>query len=203
MGPFEWLASRWTPEFEYRDRLADEVEDIAYESTRTGTRRGFLIGVLLGAILALIGMAALAGSGIQMPFLSTAGLQEGRQEPTAPQFPLEALSILKQENEQLRKELAEAKAAAPSTREKRATETKPPRPKAEAAELPPPEKRVVETKPPEPKLEAPATRPPRTVAKEATAKPEGKAKASPPGGAVAQPIPSNCRKEGDCDPVGR
>ena len=103
----------------------------------------------------------------------------------------------------MRKELAEAKAAAPSTREKRATETKPPRPKAEAAELPPPEKRVVETKPPEPKLEAPAARPPRTVAKEATAKPEGKAKASPPGGAVAQPIPSNCRKEGDCDPVGR
>src|SRR5512136_1125652 len=107
MGPFEWLAGRWTPEFEYRDRLADEVEDIAYESTRTGTRRGFLIGVLLGAILALIGIAALAGSGVQMAFLSTAGLQDGRQEAKAPQFPLEDLSILKQENEQLRKELAE------------------------------------------------------------------------------------------------
>ncbi|MBP1776894.1 MAG: hypothetical protein H6Q86_2904, partial [candidate division NC10 bacterium] len=56
MGLFAWLASRWTPEFEYRDRLADEVEDIAYESTRIGTRRGFLMGVLVGIIVAMIGI---------------------------------------------------------------------------------------------------------------------------------------------------
>lgn len=200
MGPFEWLAIRWTPQFEFRDRLADEVEDIAYESTRTGTRRGFFVGVLVGAIVALIGIGALASNGVQIPLLSTAGLQEDQQEAPAPQLSLEELSILKQENEQLRKDLAAAKAAALPIREKRAVETKPPRPKSEATEaLPPREIRALETRPPEPKTEEPSARPAKTVAREVVAKPEEKVVA--PDGLAAQPIPSNCRREGDCDPV--
>jgi len=201
MGPFEWLASRWTPEFEYRDRVADEVEDIAFESTRTGTRRGFLIGVLLGAILALIGIGALASNGVQIPFLSTAGPQEGHQEVKSSQRSSDELSILKQENEQLKSELATAKALALPTREKRAMEIKSPRPKAEpTGESPPRETRVVETTPPEPQAEAPAARPPKTATKNVATKSEGKVKA--PDSVAAQPIPSNCRREGDCDPVG-
>lgn len=200
MGPFEWLASRWTPEFEYRDRLADEVEDIAFESTRTGTRRGFLIGVLLGAILALIGIGALASNGVQIPFLSAAGLQESPQEAKSSQLSSDELSILKQENEQLKRELATAQALALPTRERRAMETKSPWPKAEPTGESPPRETRVETKPPEPKPEAPAARPSRTVTKEVTGKPEGKVKTQD--SVAAQPIPSNCRKEGDCDPVG-
>ncbi|OGB93707.1 MAG: hypothetical protein A2Z31_02690 [candidate division NC10 bacterium RBG_16_65_8] len=201
MGPFEWLASRWTPEFEYRDRLADEVEDIAYESTRTGTRRGFLVGALVGVIIALIGIGALASNGVQIPFLSTAELQKGPREATVPQPASEELSILKRENEQLKKELA-AKAEASPSREKRVVETKPRQPKPEAGgAFPPREKRVVETKPPEPKPETPAERPSKTVATEVAATPEKKVHA--PAGLAAQPIPSNCRKEGECDPIRR
>jgi len=180
MGPFEWLASRWTPEFEYRDRLADEVEDIAYVSTRTGTRRGFLIGVLVGAILAMIGVGALKTNGLQTRSSPTAGQQESHQHATTPQPSAEELSLLQQENEQLKKELARAKSA---------------------AAFPPREKRAVEPKPPQPKAEAPVARPSKTAAREVAVKPEEKA--NPQGSLAAQPIPSNCRKEGDCDPVGR
>jgi hypothetical protein len=202
MGPFEWLASRWTPEFEYRDRLADEVDDIAFESTQTGTRRGFLVGALVGAIIALIGLGALALNGVQIPFFPTPKPQQSPQQATTTQSSTGELSILKQENEQLKKELATAKAAAFPTREKGAMETKLPQPKAEAAgAFPPREKRVVETKPPQPTSEAPAARPSKTVATESTAKPEKKLNV--PGSPAAQPIPSNCRREGDCDPVGR
>ena len=223
MGPFEWLASRWTPEFEYRDRLADEVEDIAFESTRTGTRRGFLFGVLVGAIVAVIGVGALASNGIQIPFLSAAGPREGGPDSTAQQPAPEELSILRYENEQLRKELATVKATAPAAREKRMTEGKPPRPRAEApAEVAPREKRAVEPRPSESRLEgasapprekqtgeaeatpakaeAPSARPATATPRETAVKPDEKKKA--PESLAAQPIPSNCRREGDCDPLG-
>jgi hypothetical protein len=223
MGPFEWLASRWTPEFEYRDRLADEVEDIAFESTRTGTRRGFVFGVLVGAIVAAIGFGALVGNGVRIPFLSAAGPREGAADPAAPQPAAEELSILRHENEQLRKELATVKAATPAAREKRMTESKPPRPRAEApAELPPREKRMAEPKAAQPKVEgasppprekqtreaeatpakaeAPSARPATATPRETAVKSDEKRKA--PDNLAAKPIPSNCRSEGDCDPVG-
>jgi len=203
MGPFEWLASRWTPEFEYRDRLADEVEDIAFESTRTGTRRGFLVGVLVGAIVVLIGIGVLTKGGQRAETPPTAEPQQRRQEATSPQPAPDELSLLRQENEQLRNQLAMSKAAgAVSPREKRTGETKPPQPKADApVAFPPREKRVVETVPPEPKTEVPAPRPAKTVATETATKPEKRVKARE--SLVAQPIPSNCRQEGDCDSVGR
>jgi cytoskeletal protein RodZ len=203
MGPFEWLAGRWTPEFEYRDRLADEVEDIAYESTRIGTRRGFLLGVLVGAILAVIAVGALMANGLQTRFFPTTEQHESHQQVTTPQPSAEELNLLKQENEQLKRELATAKAAgAASPREKRTGETQPPQPKADApVAFPPREKRVVETVPPEPKTEVPGPGPAKPVARETAAKPEKRVKARD--SLVAQPIPSNCRQEGDCDSVGR
>jgi len=208
MGPFDWLAGRWTPEFEYRDRLADEVEDIAYVSTRTGTRRGFLIGVLLGAILATIVVGALRTNGLQTRSSPTADQREVHQQVTTPQPSAEELSLLKQENEQLKKELARAKAAEVfPPREKRAVEPQPPQPKAEAPMARPSEAaaREVAVKPekkanPPAKAEAPMARPSKAAARGVAVKPEKKA--NPPGSTAAQPILSNCRKEGDCDPVG-
>ena len=177
MGLFAWLASRWTPEFEYRDRLADEVEDIAYESTRIGTRRGFLMGVLVGIILAMIGIGAFRTSGLETRLPLASEPREVRQQATSPQPSSEELTLLRKENEQLKEELTRAKAAGP----------------------PPREKRVVEPSPPQAKADVPAKRPSKTAAREPAVKPG--AEKSAPDSAVAQPIPSNCRKEGDCDPV--
>ena len=180
MGPFEWLAGRWTPEFEYRDRLADEVEDIAYESTRIGARRGFFVGALISAILVMIGVSAMTIHGLQTNSSPAVGPQESHPQATTPQPATEDLSLLRQENEQLKKELARAKAA---------------------GTLPPREKGATETRPPQVKAEVPASRLSKTVVREPAAKPDEKAK--PPGSIAAQPIPSNCRKDGVCDPVGR
>lgn len=179
MGPFAWLAGRWTPEFEYRDRLADEVEDIAYESTRIGTRRGFLMGVLVGAILAVIGVAAYKGSGLDTAPSTASTVQHSPQPATSPQATPEDLALLRRENDQLKAELARVKTAgAVPAREKRTADTKAPVAKKEMAEAMP-------TKP---------------ALKERIAKPEVKSR--PSESAVAQPVPSNCRQEGVCDPTG-
>src|SRR5512136_2396024 len=98
MGPFAWLASRWTPEFEYRDRLADEVEDIAYESTRTGTKRGFLLGALAGAILALICGGVLMFHGSQRVPSPTEEPPPSHQQATPSQASIEELHVLREEN---------------------------------------------------------------------------------------------------------
>ena len=213
MGLFAWLASRWTPEFEYRDRLADEVEDIAYESTRIGTRRGFLMGVLVGAILGMIGIGAFKTSGLATQPFPTAEPREARQQATSPQPSSEELTLLRKENEQLKGELARAKTAASTPPiEKGVVEPSPPQVKTDVpapmkedvtkektAGPPPRQKRVVEPSPPQVKTEVPARRPSKTVAREPNVKSE--VKGSSPDSAVAQPIPSNCRREGDCDPV--
>lgn len=177
MGPFEWLAGRWTPEFEYRDRLADEVEDIAFESTRIGTQRGFLMGILVGAIVALIAIAALRASGLETRSSSPAAQADRPEQATASQPPSEELALLRRQNEQLKEELARAKAA-------------------EAVTLR--EKRVAEPSPAPAKKEVRAARPAKPAPTEVPVKTG--AKASPPRSSVAQPIPSNCRTDGVCDP---
>ncbi len=201
MGPFAWLASRWTPEFEYRDRLADEVEDIAYESTRIGTRRGFLMGVFVGILLVVIGIAALRISGLEPQSSATAQPQTSPEQTATPQPSSQELALLKLENERLKEDLARAKAAGGAApREKPAAE---PRRAAVKAAAPLPvqaesarskkdgpaaarETRVAEPRPPQVKTELPTARSSKAIA---------------PSGAVAQPIPSNCRREGECDPV--
>jgi hypothetical protein len=176
MGPFEWLAGRWTPEFEYRDRLADEVEDIAFESTRIGTRRGFLMGILVGAIVALIGIAALRIGGLETRPSPPAAAPERPEQATASQPSSDELALLRQQNEQLKEELARAKAA-------------------EAIALR--EKRVAEPSPSHAKKEVGAARPSKPAPADAAVTP--RAKSSPPRSSVAQPIPSNCRTDGVCD----
>ncbi len=187
MSPFAWLAGRWTPEFEYRDRLADEVEDIAYESTRIGVRRGFLMGFLVGAVLVVIGIASFRASGLETKtFHAPAGQESGQQArrpQPPPQLPSEELTLLRQENELLKGELAKARAAGTvAQREKRVVDPRPSQVK-------------------QVKKAARAVRPSKPAAIDAAVKPD--AKASPPSGDVAQPIPSNCRQEGVCDPTGQ
>jgi hypothetical protein len=179
MGPFAWLAGRWTPEFEYRDRLADEVEDIAYESTRIGARRGFLMGVLVGAILVVLAIASFRTSELEKKPPPIAARQESRQQAPRPQPPSEELTLLRQENEQLKRELATARAAGVAAQR---------------------EKQVVEPAPSQAKKASRAVRASKSASTDAGVKPE--AKASPPRDVVAQPIPSNCRQEGVCDPTG-
>jgi hypothetical protein len=179
MGPFAWLAGRWTPEFEYRDRLADEVEDIAYESTRVGTRRGFLMGVLVGAVLAVIGVAAYRSSGLETAPSTASTAQHSPQPATSPQPTSEDLALLRRENDQLKAELARGKTA---------------------SAVPALEKRTAETRAPLAKKEGSEPMPTKPAVRERIATPG--AKSRPSGGAIAQPIPSNCRQEGVCDPTG-
>jgi hypothetical protein len=179
MGPFAWLAGRWTPEFEYRDRLADEVEDIAYESTRIGTRRGFLMGVLVGAILAVVGVAAYKSSGLETAPSAAPTAQHSPQSATSPQPTSEDLALLRRENEQLKAELARGKAA---------------------SAVPAREKRTAETKAPVAKREVPEPMPTKPAVRERITKPDVKSR--PSDSAIATPIPSNCRQEGVCDPTG-
>ena len=178
MGPFEWLAGRWTPKLEYRDRLADEVEDIAFESTRIGTRRGFLMGIPVGAILAVIGIVILQAGGPETRSSPPAAQPHRPEQATASQPSSEELTLLRQQNEQLKEELARAKAAeAVTLRERQAAKPVP----AQA------------------KKELRAARPSKPAPTDAAAKPG--AKASPSRNSVAQPIPSNCRQDGVCDPT--
>ncbi len=212
MGLFAWLAGRWTPEFEYRDRLADEVEDIAYESTRIGTRRGFLMGILVGAVFAVIGFGALRTGGLEVRRLPAPEPREVQQQAAGSPLSSEEMTLLRMENEQLKEELARVKTAGPPAPEQTA-EPSPPRVKpevpapikaepavaAKSTEPPTRDKPIVQPSPPRVKPEVPARRPAKTAAREPVVKSE--AKASLPAGGVAEPIPSNCRREGDCDPV--
>jgi len=58
MGLFGWLASHWTPAYEYREYDATEMEYITWESTAVGSRRGFLLGVPAGALLTVAVLGA-------------------------------------------------------------------------------------------------------------------------------------------------
>ena len=136
------------------------------------------MGVLVGVILAMIGIGAFRTSGLPTQLPPTAEPREAPQQATRPQPSSEELTLLRKENEQLKGELARAKTAVPT---------------------PPSEKQVAEPSPPQVKTDVPARRPSKTAAREPVVKSE--AKGGPPDSAVAQPIPSNCRREGDCDPV--
>jgi hypothetical protein len=88
------------------------------------------------------------------------------------------LALLRRENEQLKAELTRARTA---------------------GAVPVREKRVAETKVPVVKKEVPELIPAKPAARERIAKPEMKSR---PSESAAQPIPSNCRQDGVCDPTG-
>jgi hypothetical protein len=68
-----------------------------------------------------------------------------------------------------------------------------------AGAVPAREKRAAETRIPAEKKEVPVPIPAKPAARERIAKPEMKSR---PSESAAQPIPSNCRQDGVCDPTG-
>ncbi len=175
MGPFRWLATYWTPAIEYRDYPANEVEDIAWESTTTGSKRGFLIGFPAGALFIVLIIGGVVMTGLYSPSHPTTAPRQGQQEATASQALSKELNTLREENLALKQQVMEAKAAA----------TCPPcQPQAVGKDQP---QTQAVASPPQPSKQA-TTR----------AAAQRKASVTVPGGQAAQPIPSNCRQEGDC-----
>jgi hypothetical protein len=100
------------PEIKYGDHLLHEVEDIAWDCTRTGTRRGFLIGFLIGIVAVGIGIGALVMNGAHIPFLALGPLTKGIGDTAAWQAEKEELSALRQENQALKKQAGKGAIAA-------------------------------------------------------------------------------------------
>jgi len=175
MGPFRWVATYWTPEIEYRDYPANEVEDIAWESTTTGSRRGFLVGVLAGALVSGLLIGGVVLTGLYRPAVPTTAPRQGQQDATALQAVRQEVNTVREENQALKQQVMEAKAA---------------------ATCPPCQPQAVGTaQPPAPAVAAPPPpSPPATT--RAAARPKPSVPASD--GLAARPVPSNCRQQGDC-----
>ncbi len=111
MGPFQWLATHWTPVIEYRDYHAIEVEGIAWGSTLIGSRRGFLVGFPAGALLILLIMGGVALSRLS-PSDSAPAPRQGQPEAVASQAVSAELNSLREENRALKQQVTAAQAAA-------------------------------------------------------------------------------------------
>lgn len=172
MGPFRWVATFWTPTIDYRDYPANEVEDIAWEATTIGSRRGFFIGFLAG-VLVIGGLAAaVVTTGLYR--LSTPAPSPRPPDAAASQATQKELAALREENQTLRKQVADAPAAAP------------------CAPCPP----QVAAPTPLPRAAGPTPAP----AQRTTTAPVTRRKASGAASAdrIPLPIPSDCRQPGDC-----
>jgi hypothetical protein len=175
MGLFGWLANRWTPAYEYRDYYGNEMEYIAWESTAVGSRRGFLLGLPAGVLLTVAVIGGAVMTGLYTPPAPTVAVRERQPEATASQATKDELRTLREENQALKKQLMEVKAAA----------TCPPCGRQVLANAQPPAQAVAVS--PHPSKQAM----PRAAARR-------KASVTVPDGQVAPPVPSNCRQEGNC-----
>ena len=134
MGPFQWLATYWTPEIEYRDYPANEVEDIAWESTTAGSRRGFLLGVPVGGLVAVAVIGGAMMTGLYTPPFPTAASREAQRDTAAAQAVRQEVNTLRDENQALKTQVMAAQAAAtcPPCQPQAATKD-PPQPQAGAS----------------------------------------------------------------------
>jgi hypothetical protein len=172
MRPFRWLATFWTPAIDYREYPANEVEDIAWEATTVGSARGFLVGFLACVlVIALLAVGAVM-TGLDRRSAPPPAPRQVQQDAAALQAVRQELNTLRDENEALKKQVMDAKAAAACP---------PCQPQAVAKDQP----------------QARAVAPP---SKQAMTRAPAQRKASVPGPAdrVPRPIPSNCRQPGDC-----
>ena len=112
MGLFGWLASHWTPAYEYREYYGNEVEYIAWESTTVGSRRGFLLGFPAGALVTVAAIGGAVMTGLYTPPDSTPASREGQQAAAASRATKEELYTLWEENQELKKRLESVAAAA-------------------------------------------------------------------------------------------
>ena len=140
MGLFGWLASHWTPAYEYRDYYANEVEYIAWESTAAGGRRGFLLGFPAGTLVTVAVLGGAVMTGLYTPPAPMSASGEGQREAAASHAMKEELDPLRAENQELKKQLRNAAAAAvcPPCRPQALTKD-PPQPPA-VASIPQPSK---------------------------------------------------------------
>jgi hypothetical protein len=204
MGPFERLAIHWTPAIEYRDYPANEVEDIAWESTMTASKRGFLVGFLIGSLLIGLVIAGVTLTGLYRPSPVAVAPVEAPEETVASRAVSQEFKALQEENQTLKRQVMEAKtAAACPPCAPQAAEKEQPRARTAAPPSEPSKPVATKTAPPrEPsKPVATKTAPPREPSKPVATKtaPPQKASAAVADDQAAQPIPSNCRKPGDCD----
>jgi hypothetical protein len=114
MGPFEWLANRWTPEYEYREYDGYEMEYSAWECTAAGSRRGFLLGLPAGVLLtvAVIGGAVMT---LYTPPAQTVASREEQREAAASQATTKELNALRAENQGLKTQVMEVNTASQAT----------------------------------------------------------------------------------------
>ena len=175
MGPFRWVATFWTPAIDYRDYPPNEVEDIAWESTTIGSRRGFLVGVLAGVLVSGLLIGGIVLTGLYRPAVPPTAPSPGPQDPSALQAVRQEVTTVREENQALKQQVLEAKAAAtcPPCQPQAGGTAQPP---AHAkAPPPPPSKRVLTGTAARPKPSSPVS-----------------------DGLAAPPVPSNCRQPGDC-----
>jgi len=134
MGLFGWLARHWTPAYEYREYYGNEVEYIAWESTTAGSRRGFLLGFPAGALVTVAVIGGAVMTGLYTPPVPTAASREGQREAAALHATQKELDTVREENQELKKRLASAAAAAvcPPCRPQAVTKD-PPQPQAVAS----------------------------------------------------------------------
>ena len=176
MRPFRWLATFWTPAIDYRDYPANEVEDIAWDATTIGSARGFLVGFLACIlVIALLAVGAVM-TGLDRRSAPPPAPTQGQQDAAALQAVRQELNTLRDENEVLKKQVIDAKAAAACP---------PCQPQAVAKDQP--QSRPVAPPPPPSKQAMPR------------APAERKASGLGPADRVPRPIPSNCRQPGDCE----
>ena len=181
MGLYGWLARRGTPEIDDHEYLPSEVEDIALEATTIGCRRGFLLGFPAGVLVMAMFIGAVAMAGLYLYLHSASMMEPGQsaQDATASQALTKEMNTLREENKALKKQVEETSVAAtcppcqPQTAGKNQTESP---------------------------VAAPAAKPSKQMETKAAAPPIAGIAAR--GGNAAQPIPSNCRQEGDCQPPG-
>ena len=115
MGLFGWLASHWTPAYEYREYYGNEMEYIAWESTAVGGRRGFLLGFPAGALLTVAVIGGAVMTGLYTPPSQTVASSEGQREPTASQATTKELDTLRAENQGLKQQVVQVNTASQAT----------------------------------------------------------------------------------------
>jgi hypothetical protein len=175
MGLFQWLANAWPPEIEVRDFSAYEAESLAWEATVTGSKRGFLLGVPAGALVIGLILGGVWMTGLYNPFVPAPVSRPGQEDSPALQAVRQEVDTLRGENQSLKKLVMAVQAAAHG---------------------PPCQPQAVRRTQPRRHPVAP----PRAPAKPATTKATAQRKASGtrPAAQVPPPVPSACRKAGDC-----
>ena len=122
--------------YEYREYYGNEVEYIAWESTAVGSRRGFLLGFPAGALLTVAVIGGAVMTGLYAPPSPTAASERDSEGPRRKPRQRSWKPALREENQGLKKQVMQVKAAAtcPPCKPQALATTQPP---AQAVAAPP------------------------------------------------------------------